>query len=92
MTGEEVASYSVTDIKGMSDSYEKAGAKAFETGVSQLEDEIIPKIIAQIQQWFQSKVNKGKVATSKGLGPFAFILGEYFVVKFLNGLYEYLLI
>ena len=49
-TGEEMASYSVTDIKGMSDSYEKAGAKAFEQGLSQLSDEIIPKLIAQIQQ------------------------------------------
>lgn len=49
-TGEEIASYSVTDIKGMSDSYEKAGAKAYEAGLGQLKEEIIPELISRIQQ------------------------------------------
>lgn len=50
LTGQEEATYSDTDIKGLSDSYEKAAAKAFETALERLETEILPNLIEQIQK------------------------------------------
>jgi hypothetical protein len=50
LTGREEATYSDTDIKGLSDNYEKAAAKAFEAAIMKLESEILPNLIDQIQK------------------------------------------
>jgi hypothetical protein len=50
LSGEEVATYSVADVKGISDSYEKAAAKAYEVGVDSLKANIITKLISQIEK------------------------------------------
>ena len=49
-TGEEVASYSQTDLKGISDNYEKAAAKAYAVGIDSLESAIIQKMVEQIRK------------------------------------------
>lgn len=50
LTGEQVANYSLNDVKGISDSYEKAGAKAFEIGIDSLQQSLMGKIISSIQR------------------------------------------
>ncbi len=50
ISGEEVATYSVVDIKGISDSYEKAAAKAYEVGVDSLKANLRTKLISQIEK------------------------------------------
>ncbi len=50
LTGQEEATYSATDIKGLSDTYQKAAAKAFETALEGLKAEILPNLINQIQK------------------------------------------
>jgi len=50
ITGQEEATYSATDIKGLSDSYKKAAAKAFEAALEQLQSDILPNLIKQIQK------------------------------------------
>lgn len=50
LTGEEIAMFSQTDIKGLSDSYEKAAAKAFESGIDSLQNNIMPRLISEIQR------------------------------------------
>lgn len=50
LSGQEEATYSTVDIKGLSDTYEKAAAKAFEAVLDQLKGEILPNLIDQIQK------------------------------------------
>ncbi len=50
LTGQVEATYSDTDIKGLSDTYEKAAAKAFEAAIDRLRSEILPNLIEQIQK------------------------------------------
>ena len=50
VTGEEVATYSVADVKGISDSYEKAAAKAYEEALKTLREESIPKLFEQLKK------------------------------------------
>tara|TARA_R110000868_G_scaffold368227_1_gene631219 strand:- start:53657 stop:55075 length:1419 start_codon:yes stop_codon:yes gene_type:complete len=49
-TGEEIAFYSQSDIKGRSDSYEKAAIKAFELGVDSLGKNISKELIEKIKK------------------------------------------
>jgi hypothetical protein len=50
LTGEEVATYSVTDVKGISDNYEKAAAKAYAAGVDSLKANLLIRLISRIEK------------------------------------------
>jgi hypothetical protein len=49
-TGEEIASYSMADVKGVSITYEKAAATAYETALDSLQANMIPKLFEQLHK------------------------------------------
>lgn len=48
MSGEEIATYSLSNIKGVSISYEKAAASAYKTAIDSLEAHLIPRLFSQL--------------------------------------------
>lgn len=49
-TGEEIAAYSLANVKGVSISYEKAAATSYQTGLDSLRANLIPKLFAQLDK------------------------------------------
>ncbi len=50
MSGEEIATYSLSDIKGVSITYEKAAANAYQAAIDSLEANLIPRLFSELDK------------------------------------------